>query len=146
MQIGRKWGYIDKTGKVVIAPQFDKAGDFSEGLAAVEVEEKWSYINRQGEFAIRTDFYNAWPFVNGLAPVMLEPSRQYAIPEGTVIENVGNKWGYIDKTGKVIIKVEGLTDGIGDFIDGIAKIEFKDERIGYIDRTGRYIWGPTKSR
>ena len=27
-----KYGFIDKSGKVVIEPQFDDAGDFSEGL------------------------------------------------------------------------------------------------------------------
>ena len=28
-----KYGFIDKSGKVVIEPQFDEVGDFSEGLA-----------------------------------------------------------------------------------------------------------------
>jgi hypothetical protein len=28
-------GYIDKTGKIIIKPQFTKAEEFSEGLAAV---------------------------------------------------------------------------------------------------------------
>jgi hypothetical protein len=42
------------------------------------------------------------------------------------------------------LKVKELTDRIGDFIDGIAKVEFRDGKVGYIDRTGRYIWGPAK--
>ena len=32
----KKWGYIDKTGRLIIPFKFDGAGDFSEGLAAVE--------------------------------------------------------------------------------------------------------------
>lgn len=28
-----KFGYIDKTGNIIIKPQFDSAWDFSEGLA-----------------------------------------------------------------------------------------------------------------
>jgi WG containing repeat len=28
-----KWGFIDKTGKVVIEPRFEAVNDFSEGLA-----------------------------------------------------------------------------------------------------------------
>ena len=31
-----KYGFIDKNGKVVIEPQFDDAGAFSEGLAKVQ--------------------------------------------------------------------------------------------------------------
>ena len=30
-----KYGFIDKSGKVVIEPQFDGVSDFSEGLAKV---------------------------------------------------------------------------------------------------------------
>lgn len=36
---GEKFGYVDKTGNVVITPQFFVAQDFPEGLAAVRVEE-----------------------------------------------------------------------------------------------------------
>src|SRR5262249_43054146 len=45
VRIGNKWGYIDKTGKVVISPQFDSAGIFSEGLACVRKGRKVGYID-----------------------------------------------------------------------------------------------------
>ena len=142
VQIGTKWGYIDKTGKPVIDPKFDMATQFSEDLAAVEIQGKWGYINKQGRYIISPDFYNAWPFTNGLAPVVLEPNRQYTTPQGIFTEDVGHKWAYIDKIGRIVLKVEGFTDRVGDFIDGIAKIEFRDGRVGYIDQTGKYIWEP----
>src|SRR5258708_13370469 len=34
---GGSWGYIDTTGQFVIAPRFEAAMEFSEGLAAVGV-------------------------------------------------------------------------------------------------------------
>ena len=34
--MAKKYGFIDKSGKVVIEPQFDYVGDFSEGLAKVQ--------------------------------------------------------------------------------------------------------------
>ncbi len=34
-----KWGYIDRTGTVVIRAQFDSAGFFSEDLAHVRIPE-----------------------------------------------------------------------------------------------------------
>src|SRR6266704_2133700 len=45
-----KWGFIDKTGKTVIALKFDWAGNFSEGLAPVQLGKKWGFINKTGEF------------------------------------------------------------------------------------------------
>ena len=34
----RKVGYVDRSGKVVIAPRFLRAFGFSEGFASVELE------------------------------------------------------------------------------------------------------------
>jgi hypothetical protein len=47
-----KYGYIDKTGKIVIKPQFDKAYDFSEGLASISLNGKWGFIDNTGKIAI----------------------------------------------------------------------------------------------
>ncbi len=35
VRVGNERGYIDKTGKLVINPQFDVAGDFHNGRAVV---------------------------------------------------------------------------------------------------------------
>jgi hypothetical protein len=48
--VGDKWGYIDKTGKIVINPQFDYANQFSDGLAAVYIGDKYGYIDRTGKY------------------------------------------------------------------------------------------------
>ena len=39
-----KWGYIDSKGEIAIPIQFQQAGSFSNGLAAVQVKDKWGYI------------------------------------------------------------------------------------------------------
>jgi len=44
-----KWGYVDKTCKVVIKPQFNAAWDFSEGMAAV-LGDKLGYIDKTGKY------------------------------------------------------------------------------------------------
>ena len=44
-----KYGFIDSTGKTVIAPQFDSAGLFSEGLARVQIGDKWGFIDKTGK-------------------------------------------------------------------------------------------------
>lgn len=41
---GDKIGFVDANGNWVIAPQFEEALPFSEGVAAVKVDGKWGYI------------------------------------------------------------------------------------------------------
>ena len=45
-----KWGCLDESGKVVIEPQFDNAGDFDSGLAQVEVQGRLGYIDHTGKY------------------------------------------------------------------------------------------------
>ena len=46
---GRGWGYIDRSGKLVIQKQYGFSDDFSEGLAGVVVRNKFGFINQKGE-------------------------------------------------------------------------------------------------
>jgi hypothetical protein len=47
---GGRWGYIDKQGKIVINPQFDRAWDFLGGLAWVMIGDKLGYIDKEGKY------------------------------------------------------------------------------------------------
>lgn len=64
---------------------------------------------------------------------------------GLLPVHVNGKYGFIDKTGKVVIpqfdEAFGFDDGLATVIwigYGAARKE------GYIDKTGRYIWKPTR--
>ena len=48
MNINGKWGYIDKSGTLVIPARYDDAWDFSEGLAHVNLNGRWFYIDKNG--------------------------------------------------------------------------------------------------
>jgi hypothetical protein len=86
-----KIGFIDKTGKVVIAPLFRETSGFAEGLAAVKIigsdgEYVWGYIDRTGKFAITPQFREAHPFAGGLAQVStVEGSQRLIDRSGKVI-------------------------------------------------------------
>ena len=43
-----QWGYVNTSGKLEINPQFDWAGGFSEGLAAVQMGGHFGYVNADG--------------------------------------------------------------------------------------------------
>lgn len=84
---GKKYGYIDEQGSYVIAPAFDEAGGFFQGMAVVKKNKKYGIINAKGEFLVN-------PFY--------DDALIYA-PEGKVSVMKGGKWGVIDRSGKVII-------------------------------------------
>jgi hypothetical protein len=66
---GKKWGYIDKSGKIVIEPQFDWALHFTEGLAAVKVKGKYGFLDQTGKMVIQPQYHEARNLSEGLAPV-----------------------------------------------------------------------------
>jgi hypothetical protein len=135
---GGKFGYIDKTGKMVIAPQFFAAQDFSEGLAAVRVEEtvdsKFGYIDRSGHMAIAPRFHQAGPFSEGLAAV--ETSARVV---GTHVEDIA--WGFIDKAG--VIEIPDKYNFAGNFSEGLARVAIQlGVSMGYVDHDGKMVIPP----
>jgi hypothetical protein len=129
-----KHGYIDRTGKVVIEPQFTWAElRFSEGLAFVNVGGttgkhgyveggKWGYIDRKGQFAIDPRFDGAGDFREGFGPI-----------------SVDGRSGYVNKKGEIVI--EHNFRHAGAFHEGLAFVVI-DERLGFIDTTGDYAIEP----
>jgi hypothetical protein len=67
VKLNGKYGFITKSGKVAIHPQFNDVGKFAEGLAPVKLGKSWGYIDRQGKLAIPPQFDVADPFSDGAA-------------------------------------------------------------------------------
>lgn len=64
------WGFVDRTGTMVIQPQFTDARSFSIGLAPVSRNGSWGYINPEGAYCVEAVFEDAKPFAtNGIAAV-----------------------------------------------------------------------------
>lgn len=184
-----KYGYMDKTGKLVITPQFEIAFNFSEGLALVKTDsdKPFQYIDTAGKSVIKVDFdpasassriHTAYSFSEGLAAVtvcgrdckfsfidktgkIVGERYDYAgfFSEGVAVVGIGTeakyspewmrnkpeyyrpkysggKYGYIDNTGKTIIKTE--FDNAGGFNDGIALVSIGN-KYGYIDKSGKTV-------
>ena len=66
----RKWGFIDTSGKEVIAPIYDSNAYFSEGLAFVELNGKKMFIDKTGKVIREADYRSVGTFVDGIAPAM----------------------------------------------------------------------------
>ncbi|WP_308575635.1 WG repeat-containing protein [uncultured Fusobacterium sp.] len=133
----RKWGYIDKIGKIqfyidIYDPSYNSVGfmgKFNEGLAYLDYDFgshriiSNCYINKNGEEVIDLFADNIFPTCS-------------SFNEGLAIVLKHDKWGYIDKTGKIVIPFE--YDKANDFSGGLAAVE-KNGKWGYIDRTGKIV-------
>ena len=114
-----KWGFADTLGKIVIAPQWDFAKDFSDGLAVVGLNNKYGYIDKTGSEIIPLKYDSIGYLSNNLALVSLN-----------------GKWGFVDKTDTEKIPI--IYDKAEPFYDGLSEVEL-DGKIGSIDTTGTII-------
>lgn len=147
------YGYIDKTGKMVIKPGYYRAREFSQGLAAVATYaypsdppdalsygfDKWGYINKKGQLVIEPIFSYANNFSEGLAAVEIGRIHNNVDENGIHTGDIGGKWGYIDGTGKQVIPLQ--FDLANNFSEGLAAVEVKN-KCGYINKIGAVIVKP----
>ncbi|NUU75326.1 WG repeat-containing protein [Paenibacillus xylanilyticus] len=115
-----RYGFIDKTGKIVIKAKYEQILAFSEGLAPVKQNDKWGFIDKQGKVIIKPQYYDALPFSEGLAAV-----------------NGTGGWGFIDKNGKKVVKPKYYS--VKAFSDGLAAVELSNRKWGFIDKTGKMV-------
>src|SRR5436305_5550097 len=69
VKISGKFGYINRSGKIAIQPQFDDAEEFADGYAPVKLGNRWGYVDPSGKLAIAPQFDMADPFSGGRAMV-----------------------------------------------------------------------------
>ncbi len=134
IEVGGKKGYIDRTGKIAIPPEFTYVYPFSEGMAAVTKsasgDDGWGYIDKTGKWVIDPQFEWGSSFNQGLASV-----------------NRKHNCGYVNTTGTMVLQPPvsaGETDCAtvwGDFVDGLSRWKF-GKKYGYIDRNGKTVIKP----
>lgn len=152
VQIGRKWGYIDKTFTSVIAPQYDKAGAFSEGIAPASISDKEMMIDAKGNVIVKAGAFDEvthfseslaavrieqkWGFINktGQLAIKTKYDQVHPFKEGAAAVKIGNNWGFIDHEN--VIKIPAQYERADDFHDGLAHV-WSGERDYYIDHSGR---------
>jgi hypothetical protein len=119
---GRRWGFIGRTGKMVIEARYDFARDFHSGRALVKSGADYGFITLAGERVIELGKRSATDFSEGLS----------------VVRDTSDKYGYIDTLGRMVIPARYVV--AGSFSEGRAYVQFKyGEKFGFIDRSGELV-------
>jgi hypothetical protein len=160
---GSDYQYVDQQGKIVINPQFSEATIFRNGLALVRTtgeEPKWGFIAEDGKYVINANYKAATVFNEDLAWVVSSNGAPTAIntkgevkftlqeaeevrvfEEGlapfSVIDTSGEKWGFVNTTGKVVINPQ--FSNTGRFSQGKCAVENNDGKWGFIDNSGKIV-------
>ncbi len=138
---GQYWGYVDHSFQWVIAPQYQAAEDFSEGLAQVGIASDsgpvWAFIDKAGKIVIRekAPYRAAESFSEGLARVEVAP---------TTGPKAGQQWyGFVDHTGQEVIGPI-LQSASLHFSEGYAFgcEDCSRRRMAVIDKQGKQVTAP----
>lgn len=119
-----KWGFIDKTGRLVIPFEYEMLKlnhmRFREGVAVVGKNGKYGVIDKKGNEIVPFKYENALAHYS----------------EGLLSLKENDKWGVIDKRGNIVVPFE--FDYIDEYHSGLAGVN-KNDKYGFIDRTGKLI-------
>ena len=126
---GRR-GFINiHSGEIVIDGRYDRAWNFSEGLAAVCQDNKIGFINTAGQEVIPCQYPTSDHAINSLG---------YAFHDGyATITNSKNECGLINKQGHLV--VDTIYDCIWSPSDCGVRIFQDDSKYGVMDAKGNII-------
>ena len=117
------YGFIDKSGEIIIANRYQNAMPFNEGLAAVKLRGKWGFINKVERIITQPHYSSVTSFENGLA----------------IIENNG-KFGLLSKDGSEISRPNFKS--VKRTTEGFFIIKTFQNKLGLADDTGLIITTP----
>ncbi|SMP51403.1 WG repeat-containing protein [Anoxynatronum buryatiense] len=159
------YGYMNMEGEIVIAPQFTLAQPFSEGLAAVALDEwfqQWGWINPQGKMVIEPIYDAGGSFREGAAWASVylgetlaeDPAYGFLRPDGSLLTHfkyylAGDfregmapvcellQWGFVNLEGEEIVPPQ--YDWVSSFVEGVAVVRLYDSH-GLVNRQGDLLW------
>lgn len=117
------WGFMTRSGRIIINPKYAEVGFFNEGLAVVSnFDGKWGYVDKDGIEAIPLVYdYIFGDFHNGLSDFYID-----------------EKCGYINKNNVVVIPA--TFEQCYPFISEVAQVYNEDEHsVSLINKKGDFI-------
>lgn len=123
-----RWVFLNLKGDVEIIPNAENCELFREGMSMIynvvnkEYDDRmYGFIDKNGSEIVPLKYNDALSFSEGKTYVMNAEER-----------------GYIDKTGKMLFRLQETKVGY-TFSEGLAAISNTDFKVGYMDSTGKIV-------
>ncbi len=121
---GINWGYIDKTGKMVIPADYTEANTFKNGYAVVCKDYKCGVIDKNGKIVVDIKYEH----VNN------------EITRGLFAVKSNGKYGFVDTNGKTVIPFKYWSiNAYNLFSEGLAAVATSRDHWGFIDDKGKTV-------
>lgn len=155
VQINDRFGFINKTGSIVISPEFKIAGSFNEGLAFVKLQDgqtgyikpdgsvAFTFLNEnsdssqhysEGLAAVRRKGLNGYIDQAGAIAIAPRYDSTFRFSEGRASAKLDGGWGVIDRSGEWIIQPSYRF--INPYSQGLAFAITQDKKCGFLDAEG----------
>ena len=154
VEVKGKWGYVNPSGDMVIAPIFDREAPFEDGVAIIKINQKYGIIDKEGNYIVEPKEitncsarfengylrvqidYGHWGVINKSGEWVIKPTFDYIVKglsEGKMRIRNNEQFGFVDlQTGSVI---PPLFNFVWDFNNGLARV-----RVTELQRKLFEVW------
>lgn len=117
-------GVMNKKEEVIVPPIYDFIYHQSENTVAVQQDDLWAFYDLdKRKFITEFKYYDVGQFINGRAMV-----------------KVGQKYGFIDRNGVLVIEAKYRQVSYRRFHEGLASVrDMETGKFGYIDTSGNVV-------
>ncbi|MEI6817832.1 MAG: WG repeat-containing protein, partial [Bacteroidota bacterium] len=150
---GDKWGFCDSSKAIRINPRYESADFFNHGHARVSLNNHWGFIDSVGNEHWLPDSVSFLSYndefimvSNGKKNTLMDHDFNLlkfyvydAVLEfdhGLAPVRIGERWGYIDKTGREVVPIFYGPGYHGKFVEGLTW-QMMNGKSGYLDTTGK---------
>jgi hypothetical protein len=157
VRINKLWGFLSKTGKLIVTPQFESISSWNNESFVVKNSNHYGFYNADGE-KIYDTFYDDIKFIHEqLLAVKINGKYSFGEPnsnkilfeprfdevnifsEDLIAVSINTKWGFATKKGGLAIPC--IYKQAQPFHEGRACVKVFD-KWGFIDKTGTMIINP----
>jgi len=138
VQMGEKFGYINKRGKFVVDAQYEDAHSFVKGKAAVKLNGKYGYIDVAGKVISPFEILT----IDTIPAQTETDSIKFEFFENLAGAFINGAYGFVNRSGEVVIQPR--YSDVGNFSEGLAWVCGWGllRKYGFIDISGKIVISP----